>query len=255
MGGGADEGGWFHLLWWGSLSRPFSKEISVMSRDTILFDINETILSLTSLRPKFKVAFGDERVTTTWFSMLLHTSTVCALTDVRTDFASLASATLDTVAVRLGVVLSDETRSDILGGFASLPPHADVKPALDRLRSAGYRTVVFTNSSLNLVKNQIKDAGLTEHYDNIVSVEQTGSIKPDAKVYRFIAEHLNRPLGELRLVATHDWDTHGALAAGMLAAYIDRSGAPYHPLYHRPDVYAATMDDVVEQIIAKDGEK
>ena len=61
-------------------------------------------------------------------------------------------------------------------------------------------------------------------------------------------------MGELRLVATHDWDTHGALTAGMLAAYIDRSGAPYHPQYHRPDVYAATMDDVVEKIIARDGE-
>ena len=51
------------------------------------------------------------------------------------------------------------------------------------------------------------------------------------------------------------YDTHGALTAGMLAAYIDRSGAPYHPLYHRPDVYAATMEDVVEQIIARDSEK
>ena len=40
-----------------------------MPRDTILFDINETILDLTSLRPKFKVAFGDESVTSTWFSM------------------------------------------------------------------------------------------------------------------------------------------------------------------------------------------
>ena len=45
------------------------------------------------------------------------------------------------------------------------------------------------------------------------------SFKPDAKVYRFVAERLNRPIGELRLVATHDWDTHGALTAGMLASY------------------------------------
>jgi 2-haloacid dehalogenase len=226
-----------------------------MPRDTILFDINETILNLTSLRPKFKAAFGDEGVTATWFSMLLHTSTVCVLTDVKTDFANLAAAMLDTIAARLGVALSDVARGEILGGFTSLAPYADVKPALTRLRSAGYRTVAFTNSSLNLVTCQIDNAGLTKHYDDIVSVEETGSFKPDAKVYRFVAERLNRPIGELRLVATHDWDTHGALTSGMLAAYIDRSGAPYHPLYHRPDVYAATMDDVVEQIIARDGNK
>jgi 2-haloacid dehalogenase len=226
-----------------------------MPRDTILFDINETILNLTSLKPKFKTAFGDEGVTATWFSMLLHTSTVCVITDVKTDFATLAGAMLDTIAARLGVVLSYVARGEILGGFASLPPHADVKPALTRLRSAGYRTAAFTNSSLNLVTSQINNAGLTKYYDDIVSVEETGSFKPDAKVYRFVAERLNRPIGELRLVAAHDWDTHGALTAGMLAAYIDRSGAPYHPLYHRPDIYAATMEDVVEQIIARDSEK
>ena len=115
--------------------------------------------------------------------------------------------------------------------------------------------MAFSNSSLNLITSQIDNAGLTEYFDDIVSVEETGSFKPDAKVYGFVAKRINRPIEDLRLVATHDWDTHGALTAGMHAAYIDRSGAPYHPLYHRPDVYATTMGDVVEQIIARDGEK
>ncbi|MDX2421185.1 MAG: haloacid dehalogenase type II [Amphritea sp.] len=226
-----------------------------MPRDTILFDINETILDLSSLKPKFKAAFGDENVTATWFSMLLHTSTVCILTGVKTGFATLAGAMLDTVAARRGVVLSDVMRDDILGGFASLSPHADVKPALTRLRSAGYRTVAFSNSSLNLITSQIDNAGLTEYFDDIVSVEETGSFKPDPKVYEFVAWRINRPIEELRLVATHDWDTHGALSAGMHAAYIDRSGASYHPQYRQPDVYATTMDEVVEQIIVRDGKK
>jgi 2-haloacid dehalogenase len=226
-----------------------------MPHDTILFDINETVLDLSSLKPKFKAVFGNEAVTATWFSMLLHTSTVCALTDVKTGFASLAGIMLDTVAARRGVELSEVMRADILASFASLPPHADIKPALTRLRSAGYRTVAFTNSSHKLVTAQIDNAGLTDYFDDIVSVEETGSFKPDPRVYGFVARRVNRPISELRLVATHDWDTHGALSAGMHAAYIDRSGAPYHPRYRQPDVYATTMNDVVEQIIARDGDK
>lgn len=223
-----------------------------MQRDTILFDINETVLDLSDLRPKFEAAFGDAQVTATWFAMLLHSSTVCALTEVKTDFASLAGAMLDTLAGRLGVVLTHEKRTDILGGFAHLPPHADVQPALARLRAAGYRTVAFSNSSLSLVRSQVENAGLSADFDAVVSVEASGSFKPDAKAYRFVAEQVERPLDELRLVATHDWDTHGALSAGMLAAYIDRSGAPYHPLYRRPDVYASSMSEVVDQILASD---
>ncbi len=225
-----------------------------MSRDTILFDINETVLDLSSLRPKFKATFGDEAITATWFSMLLHTSTVCALTATKTDFATLAGTMLDTIAARLGVELGKDTRADILSSFASLPAHADMKPALTRLRYADYCTVAFTNSSVKLVTTQINNSGLSEYFDDIVSVETTGSFKPDPKVYDFVAERLNRPIEELRLVATHDWDTHGALSAGMRAAYIDRSGAPYHPLYRHPDVHATNMVDVVEQIIARDDE-
>jgi 2-haloacid dehalogenase len=225
-----------------------------MSRDTILFDINETVLDLGSLKPRFKDAFGDESVTATWFSMLLHTSTVCALTGIKTNFATLAGTMLDAIAARLGVELVDEMRADLLGSFARLPPHRDIKPALTRLRSAGYRTVAFTNSSLKLVSSQIDNAGLSGYFDEIVSVEETGSFKPDPRVYEFVAARIQRPIKDLRLVATHDWDTHGALSAGMQAAYIDRSGAPYHPLYLRPDVHATTMGDVVEQIIATDGD-
>jgi len=226
-----------------------------MPRDTILFDINETVLNLNTLKPKFKAAFGDEKVTTTWFSMLLHSSTVCIATGVKTTFAALAGAMLDAIAARMKVTLSEVTRNDILNGFASLPPHSDIKTALTQLRASGYRTVALSNSSLDLITAQINHAGLSEYFDDIISVEETGSFKPDADVYRFAAKRMNRSIEDLRLIATHDWDTHGALSAGMLAAYIDRSGAPYHPLYRRPDVYAATMDDVVTQIIAQDAKQ
>lgn len=223
-----------------------------MPRDTILFDVNETVLDLSSLKPIFQTAFGDESVTATWFSMLLHSSTVCIVTGTKTNFATLAGTMLDTIAARLGIELSKKMRGDILKSFASLSPHGDIKPALTRLRSAGYRTVAFSNSSLDLVTLQIHNAGLKESFDEIVSVEETGSFKPDPQVYEFAAQRVGRLMGELRLVATHDWDTHGALSAGMLAAYIDRSRAPYHSQYRLPDITATSMDGIVDQIIVLD---
>ncbi len=224
-----------------------------MNRDTILFDINETVLDLAALRPRFEAAFGEPAVAATWFAMLLHSSTVCALTGVRTGFAELAGAMLDVLAARRATSISDDQRSQILATFANLNAHPDVVPALERLRGAGYRTVAFSNSSLTLVTSQITNAGLAEHYDDIVSVEETGSFKPDPGVYRFVAGRLGKAEADLRLIATHDWDTHGALNAGMLAAYIDRTGAPYHPLYRRPNAFASDMNELVRQILAEDG--
>lgn len=223
-----------------------------MARDTVLFDINETVLDLASLKPRFKEAFGDVGVTATWFAMLLHSSTVCALTGVQTRFAELAASMLEALAAKRGVDLTSSQRDEILSGFASLPAHPDIVPALSNLKAHGYRTVAFSNSSLQLVTNQITNAGLLDYFDLIVSVEETGSFKPDPKVYAFVAKRLERNAADLRLIATHDWDTHGALSAGLLAAYIDRTGAPYHPLFLRPDIVANDMGRIVEQVITAD---
>jgi 2-haloacid dehalogenase len=186
-----------------------------VSRQTVLFDINETVLDLSSLGHRFERAFGDQAVAATWFATLLHTSTVCALTGVRTAFADLAQIALEAVAARRGIEISPENRDAILSGFAALTPHEDVRPALGQLRRSGFQTVAFTNSSLGLVTKQISNAGLDDVFDQIISVEETGSFKPDAQVYRYAAERLGRPMRELRLVAAHDWDTHGALASGL----------------------------------------
>lgn len=223
-----------------------------MSRNTILFDINETVLDLNQLKPKFEHAFGDESVSALWFATLLHSSTVCAVTGLKSGFADLAAVILDNIAVKKGINLTTDTRDDILATFAGLSAHDDIKPALTKLKNNGYQTIAFSNSSLTLIKKQIENAGLNEYFDQVISVEETGSFKPDPKVYQFVAKQLNKPLSELRLVATHDWDTHGAMSTGMLAAYIDRSGAPYHPLYLKPSIIETNMNDIVIQIMKDD---
>ena len=223
-----------------------------MKRDTILFDINETVLNLNLLKPKFAKAFGDESVMGLWFSTLLHTSTVCAVTNLKTEFATLAGNVLDNVAVKTQTTLTKEARENILSTFSSLKAHDDIKPALAKLRENGYQTIAFSNSSTSLIEKQIANAGLNDTFDQILSVETTGSFKPDPGVYQFAATHLDKPISELRLVATHDWDTHGALSAGMLAAYIDRAGTPYNPQYLTPIIHEQDMMSVVDKIILAD---
>lgn len=223
-----------------------------MRQNIILFDINETVLNLHSLKPKFKAVFGDDQVVDTWFSMLLHSSTVCFATGVKTNFFALAGIALDSIAARRGIKLTEETHHNILSTFANLPAHPDIKESLEMLRAAGFHTVAFSNSSLKLVASQIKNAGLLEYFDDIISVEETGSFKPDINVYLFAAKKLNVPLSALRLVAAHDWDTHGALAAGMKAAYINRSDADYNPLYLKAGINCTNMQDIVKHIIETD---
>ncbi|MDH5976537.1 haloacid dehalogenase type II [Vibrio splendidus] len=220
-----------------------------MKKEVILFDINETVLNLGSLQPKFKAVFGSEDALSLWFSKLLHSSTVCIATNIKSTFSELANATLDAIAQRYKCDLTVESKDALLTSFANLPAHTDIKDSLLKLRNNGFKTVAFSNSSLDLIASQIKNSGLEDYFDTVISVEETGSFKPNSDVYKFAAETLQEPVENLRLVATHDWDTHGALSAGLQAAYIDRTGVEYHSLYLKPEISSRTMDGVVEQII------
>lgn len=222
-------------------------------RDTVLFDINETTLDLEPLRPRFASAFKSEIALAEWFGRLLQASTVCALTGVKTSFRDLAAAGLDRSAALFGVSLAAEAKDELLTGFSDLQAHPDVIPALRELRRSGRRTVAFSNSSSSLLARQIEGAGLEAHFDALISVEEVGSFKPDARVYRYATEKMDRPPDEVRLVAAHDWDVHGALSAGLLGAFIARSSIPYHPAYRRPTVEARSMSEVVAKILAEDG--
>lgn len=223
-------------------------------RDTILFDINETVLSLAPLKPKFATYFGSEDYTDTWFSLLLHSSTVAIATGVKSDFATLAKIALQTLASKKRLSLNEVQQTEILSTFANLPAHPDIKPALIWLRDNGYHTVALSNSSSKLISTQIENAGLTEYFDQIISVEETESFKPCVDVYHYAASKVNRSIKDLRLVATHDWDTHGAMTAGMRAAYINRSGALYHPLYRKAEIVADNMQQLAEEVVKIDNE-
>lgn len=220
-----------------------------MRKDVILFDINETVLNLESLKPKFRDVFGSEEALSLWFSKLLHSSTVCIATNLSSNFAKLANVMLESVAAHYSRRLTDDMRNELLAYFATLPPHDDIKEALNKLRSGGFKTVAFSNSSLNLISAQMNNSGLKSYFDVIISVEDTGSFKPNPDVYKFAAKVLGEPVENLRLVATHDWDTHGALSAGLKAAYIDRTGSRYNPFYLKPEIQSKTMGGIVEKII------
>ena len=133
--------------------------------------------------------------------------------------------------------------------MASLKPHDDIIEALELLKSSQFKTVAFSNSSHQLINKQITNAGLIDHFDQIISVEGSQSFKPHPKVYHYAAETLAEKIEDLTLVACHDWDTHGAISAGMKAAYLKRTPAPYNPLFKSPAIHGDTMIDVARQLI------
>jgi 2-haloacid dehalogenase len=215
-----------------------------------VFDVNETLLDLGALDPRFGRAFGDPGVREAWFQQLIQSALVTIATGRYHDFGTIARAALDTTAALRGVTLGEADKQAIVQGMGQLPPHREVPAALGGLHERGLRLAALTNSTRQVAQAQLANAGLAELFEQILSADQAGRLKPAPEPYRMAAEALGVPVGEMWLVAAHGWDVAGALAAGCRAAFVARPGRLPDPLAPPPDLTGDDLAQVADQLLA-----
>ena len=220
---------------------------------TIVFDMNETLLSLHPLDKLFAEIFGSIHLRDVWFSQVLHVSMVTTITgrSQSLTFADVARIALDTLALRKGVSLSDEHRSWIGEAMRTLPPHPDTIPGIKKLHQAGIRLAVLTNSPQASLDHLMDVTGIRQYMAMQLSVQAVGKFKPAIEVYQMAAEKLGEDPDNLWMVAAHDWDIEGALNAGWHGAFIQREGKFYHPDAPQPDIVQATISDFADWFLEK----
>jgi 2-haloacid dehalogenase len=214
-----------------------------------VFDVNETLLDLAALDPHFARVFGDAAVRREWFSQMIQSALVSIVTDSYAPFGTIGGAALDMVAARRGVSLSQEDRQAILGGIRTLPPHPEVVASLQQLRDGGLRLAALTNSTEEVARVQLTNAGIADLFEQILSADTVQRLKPAPEPYRMAAERMGVPIGQVRLIAAHAWDVAGALRAGCAAAFVARPGMVLDPLVEAPDIVGDDLAAVAEHIL------
>jgi 2-haloacid dehalogenase len=218
----------------------------------LVLDVNETLLDMSALDPHFQRVFGDAAVRVEWFQTMLQSAFLTTITGPYKPFGEHFRAALAITALRRDLRVSPEDERAILAGVRTLPAHPDVRPALERLRSAGYRLAALTNSTAEVEEDQLRNAKLADLFDKTLSADTGKRLKPAAEAYANAARELGVTPGEIRMVAAHVWDVQGALRAGCAAAFVQRPGVLWNPLLERPDIVGSDLGDVAERVIEID---
>lgn len=218
---------------------------------TYVFDVNETLLDLAALDSRFDAAFGTQGVRREWFQQMLQSAFISTITGAYTDFGALGAAALSAVAQRHGATLSDEARQGILMGMRELPPHPDVRPALERMRAAGIRLATLTNSTQEVAEAQLQHAGIRELFEQALSADTVRRLKPAREAYDYAVRRLNVTPSDLALVAAHGWDVAGAAAAGVHTVFVARPGQAPDPAAAAPERVVRDLNELADQILAQ----
>jgi 2-haloacid dehalogenase len=195
--------------------------------DTLVFDVNETLIDLESLDPLFARLFGDPRVMREWFGQLVMYSMTVTLAGLYEDFFALGRGVLGMVAAQHGVTVTADDVDELRARMLTMPAHPEVPAALQALKDAGFRLVTLTNSPPNphgTRQSPLENAGLAGYFERQLSVHPARAFKPSPLVYRLVSDALAVPLARCCMVAAHVWDTIGAQAAGMSGALLTRPG-------------------------------
>ncbi|MGO4890963.1 haloacid dehalogenase type II [Flavobacterium sp. W21_SRS_FM6] len=213
----------------------------------IVFDVNETLLDLETMRRSIGDALGGkDGLTTLWFSTMLHHSLVTTVSGDYQDFGKIGVAALMMVAQNEGISITQEQAViAIKTPLLSLPAHPDVKPGLAALKAKGYTLVSLTNSSNEGVQTQFANAGLTDFFEQRMSIEDIKVYKPDLRAYAWALKKLGIKPEDALMVAAHGWDVAGAKAAGMQTAFVARPGKALYPLAPQPDYVVKDLNELV----------
>ncbi|MBQ0744059.1 MAG: haloacid dehalogenase type II [Pseudomonas sp.] len=221
----------------------------------IVFDVNETLLDITSLSPLFERVFGDGAVLREWFTQLILYSQTMTLSGRYAPFGKLAVGALHMLGTIHGITIKSDDIDEFKQRMSVLPAHPDAAPALETLRDAGFRLVTLSNSASAASPTPLERAGLADFFERSFSVEAVSKFKPAPETYQWVASELNVSTAQLVLVACHFWDTAGAQAAGCSGALVTRSHNAVLPLAElpAPDLIAEDLGVLAQKIIARWG--
>jgi 2-haloacid dehalogenase len=213
----------------------------------IACDVIETLLSLQPLRPRFEQVGLPGHLLELWFTRTLRDGIILTATG---DYAPFRAVADNALRVVTGHRVDDAAVAHVLDGFAELPAHPDVEPALRRMTAGGVRVVCLTNGAAAMTQAFLDRSGLTDLVERVISVEEVRRWKPPAVVYHHAAEVVGVPGADLALVAAHAWDCHGAKRAGLTTGWVSRLEGRYADLFAPPDVTGDDLVEVADRLLA-----
>jgi len=222
------------------------------ARPIIVFDVNETLLDLDSIRPVFDRIFGDPAAMRLWFANLITYSEALTLAGVYVPFTDIGGAVLRMLAAARDVTISDADAAELTDRFATMPPHPEVPGALRRLRDHGFRLFTLTDNTLAISGRQLERGGVIDLFESRFSVDETVKRhKPAQEAYQSVAAALELEPGNICLIASHVWDTIGAGAAGWQTALILREGNAPLDVGPQPDYIGKDLDAIADQLMER----
>jgi 2-haloacid dehalogenase len=187
--------------------------------------------ALAAVWPKLAADWRGKQLQYTWLRSLMG---------VHADFWQVTQDGLDWAMEAAGLADAG-LRERLLALYRELSAYPEVPGMLAALKAAGRRVAILSNGSPAMLEAAVASAGIGASVDAVLSVEEVGVFKPDARVYDLVGRHLGVERGEVLFVSSNGWDAAGAAHYGFRTVWVNRAGEPVDRLPAAPGHVTADL--------------
>ena len=201
-----------------------------------LFDVHAPLAKLASeIGPK------ASEVSQLWRRKQLEYTWLRSLMGVHADFWHVTGDALD-YALELHGIDDPGLKDELMVLYLKLDCYADVKGAVQAVRSRSLRTAILSNGSPSMLDQAVRHAGLDKLFDMVLSVEDVGIYKPSRRVYRHAMQRLQlHDAPSICFISANAWDAQAAAQFGFQAVRLNRSGVKDDRIPGKPAAVIETL--------------
>lgn len=215
----------------------------------IVFDVNGTLSDIGPLGAAFTRCGLSADSAQLWFTEILRDGFALAAAGDNVAFAEVARDSLqrllNNTSAQNDTGNTTEQADRIMTALNDLALHPDAPDGIVALGRIA-ELVTLSNGAASVAEALLSRGGVRDTFSRLLSVQDAPRWKPGLQAYEYGARECGKPAQEMLLVAVHPWDIHGAHAAGMRTAWINRSGAAYPSYFVEPDFVADGLVSLAE---------
>lgn len=218
---------------------------------TLAFDVYGTLVDPAGISTRLEAFLPHDvaaRVAEAWRRKQLEITFRLTAMGTYQDFAWCTSRALEHALAQAGHDLDISARTELMAGYAELDVYPDVVPGLELLRDQGHPLVVLSNGSPAMLEELLSNVRLDGYFDRCFSADEVQAFKPAPEVYLHAARELERAPGDVLLVSSNPFDDIGAAAAGLRAAWVDRTHGLFEADGTPPTLHVSTLTELADAL-------
>ena len=214
----------------------------------IIFDAYGTLFDVNSAAEKCKDKIGDkwESFANYWRTTQLEYTWLRSLMNRHKDFWQVTEDSLDKSMQAFKI--DSAMRNELLDLYKVLSTFPEVKEVLNKLKEKSYKLAILSNGTPFLLNELVKSNNLDNIFDDIFSIEEVKTYKPDPKVYNIPIKKYQIQKNEVAYLSANTWDVSAGGNYGFNPVWVNRNNSIFDNLDYVPKYQVKHLGELLDII-------